>query len=24
VAGRVEQYSEWLHLVCVQPRLSVA
>jgi len=24
VAGRVEQYSEWLHLTCVHPRLSVA
>jgi len=24
VAGREERYSEWLHLVCVHPRLSVA
>jgi branched-chain amino acid aminotransferase len=24
VAGREEQYSEWLHLVCVHPRLSLA
>ena len=24
VAGREEQYSEWRHLVCVHPRLSVA
>jgi len=24
VAGREERYSDWLHLICVHPRLSVA